>query len=91
MNNEKLVREMWRLEAEQGTVSTERKYVSVAVCVDGGFERAEGEVVGEVLDSPRGALGFGYDPYFLAPELGGTFAESSIENTARHSHRGKER
>ena len=44
-NNEKLVREMRLLEAEQGTVSRSGKYVSVAAYVDGGFEivrRGEG-------------------------------------------------
>jgi XTP/dITP diphosphohydrolase len=90
VNNEKLVREMRRLEAEQGTVLRDGKYVSVAAYVDGEIEIVRrGEVTGEVLDQPRGTLGFGYDPYFLAPELGGTFAESSIENTASRSHRSK--
>ena len=48
-----------------------------------------GEIEGRVLDSPRGTLGFGYDPYFEAPDLGGTFAESSITNTAARSHRAR--
>jgi XTP/dITP diphosphohydrolase len=90
VNNEKLVREMRRLEAEKGNVSRAAQYVSVAAYVDGKIEIVRrGEVAGEVLDAPRGSLGFGYDPFFLAPELGGTYAESSIENTARHSHRRK--
>ncbi|MDQ6717529.1 MAG: non-canonical purine NTP pyrophosphatase [Gemmatimonadota bacterium] len=90
VNNEKLVREMRRLEAEQGTVSRSAKYVSVAAYVDGEFEIVRrGEVAGEVLDGSRGSMGFGYDAYFHAPELGGTFAESNLEQTARRSHRGK--
>ena len=36
---------------------------------------------------PRGTGGFGYDPFFEGPDLGGTFAEASIERTARTSHR----
>jgi len=48
-----------------------------------------GEIEGRVLEKPKGSAGFGYDPYFDAPDLGGTFAESSIENTARNSHRGR--
>jgi XTP/dITP diphosphohydrolase len=48
-----------------------------------------GEIEGRVLQNPRGSGGFGYDPYFEAPDLGGTFAESSIENTARNSHRSR--
>lgn len=90
VNNEKLVREMRRLEAEQGAVSRAGRYVSVAAYVDGGIEVVRrGEVLGEVLDLPRGSMGFGYDAYFDAPELGGTFAESTVENTARLSHRSK--
>ena len=90
VNNEKLVSEMRRLEAERGTVARSGKYVSVAAYVDGDFEMLRrGEVLGEVLDSPRGSMGFGYDPFFLAPELGGTFAESPIEDTAKKSHRAK--
>jgi XTP/dITP diphosphohydrolase len=48
-----------------------------------------GEVEGRVLSSPRGSGGFGYDPYFEAPDLGGTFAESTIENTASASQRAR--
>lgn len=88
VNNEKLVREMRRVEAEEGLVSRAGKYVSVAAFADGDVEIVRrGEISGEVLDAPRGSKGFGYDPYFYAPDLGGTFAESSIENTARNSHR----
>ena len=36
---------------------------------------AEGRWHGEMLDAPRGAGGFGYDPYFLLPALGRTAAE----------------
>lgn len=88
VNNEKLVREMRRVESERGPVSRSGRYVSVAAFADGDYELIRrGEIAGEVIDSPRGSMGFGYDPYFFAPELGGTFAESSLENTARHSHR----
>ena len=48
-----------------------------------------GEIAGRVLLNPRGTGGFGYDAYFEAPDMGGTFAESSIENTARSSHRAR--
>ena len=90
VNNEKLVREMRRLEAERGSVSRGAKYVSVAAYVDGDYEIVRrGEVVGEVIDSPRGTMGFGYDAYFHAPELGGTFAESNLADTALRSHRAK--
>jgi len=44
---------------------------------------------GEVLESPRGTGGFGYDPVFYFPALQKTFAEISAEEKNRHSHRGK--
>jgi XTP/dITP diphosphohydrolase len=46
-------------------------------------------VDGEILDSPRGTGGFGYDPVFYFPTLKKTFAELSAEEKNRFSHRGK--
>ncbi len=50
---------------------------------------AEGRWHGEVIDEPRGAGGFGYDPHFLLPEGGRTAAELSPEEKNRVSHRGQ--
>jgi XTP/dITP diphosphohydrolase len=50
---------------------------------------AEGRWLGEVIDAPRGANGFGYDPYFHLPELGRTAAELDPEQKNALSHRGK--
>lgn len=44
---------------------------------------------GVLLEAPRGQDGFGYDPIFLFPDLGKTFAEISRQEKNRHSHRGK--
>jgi XTP/dITP diphosphohydrolase len=46
-------------------------------------------VDGEILEAPRGASGFGYDPVFYFPALGKTFAEISAEEKNLYSHRGK--
>ncbi len=46
-------------------------------------------VDGEILESPRGAGGFGYDPVFYFPALKKTFAELSAEEKNQFSHRGK--
>lgn len=46
----------------------------------------EGAWWGEVIDTPRGESGFGYDPYFLLPDLGKTAAELGAEKN-RISHR----
>jgi XTP/dITP diphosphohydrolase len=50
---------------------------------------ADGTWQGEIVLSPRGAGGFGYDPYFFLPGLGKTAAELSAEQKNRISHRGK--
>lgn len=46
-------------------------------------------VDGEILESPLGSGGFGYDPVFYFPALGKTFAEILPEEKNRISHRGK--
>jgi XTP/dITP diphosphohydrolase len=50
---------------------------------------AEGRWHGEVIDVPRGAGGFGYDPHFLLSDLGRTAAELSPDEKHAASHRGK--
>ena len=52
------------------------------------LHRAEGAVEGEVLEGPRGADGFGYDPLFLVPALGLSMAELGREEKWAVSHRG---
>ncbi|MGM9683278.1 MAG: RdgB/HAM1 family non-canonical purine NTP pyrophosphatase [Eubacteriales bacterium] len=47
-----------------------------------------GRVEGEILESPRGNDGFGYDPLFLYKPYGKTFAEISREEKNEISHRG---
>jgi XTP/dITP diphosphohydrolase len=46
-----------------------------------------GDCAGEILDQPRGDLGFGYDPLFLIPALGRTMAELPLAEKNRLSHR----
>ena len=66
------------------------RYVCVAVLVEGEgrWSAFRGEAVGEILPAGRGSGGFGYDPLFLDPELGKTFAEIPQEVKNRKSHRG---
>ena len=56
---------------------------------DGTTVSAEGEMHGQVIDTPRGENGFGYDPIFFLPEYGKTSAEISPEEKNRISHRAK--
>ena len=44
---------------------------------------------GEVVETPRGRGGFGYDPHFLLPPLGLTAAELAPEKKNELSHRGR--
>jgi XTP/dITP diphosphohydrolase len=49
----------------------------------------EGHCLGEILAAPRGDGGFGYDPVFLVPDLGRSFAEIDKATKARIGHRGR--
>ena len=49
----------------------------------------EGHCPGVILDAPRGNGGFGYDPVFLVPETGLTFAEMDKATKGRIGHRGR--
>ncbi|KQV40986.1 RdgB/HAM1 family non-canonical purine NTP pyrophosphatase [Massilia sp. Root335] len=50
---------------------------------------ADGVWRGQVIDTPRGANGFGYDPYFLVPDFGRTAAELAPAEKNAVSHRGQ--
>ncbi len=50
---------------------------------------ADGAIEGRIIDQPRGAGGFGYDPHFLIPALNKTTAELSLEAKNGISHRGQ--
>ena len=55
----------------------------------GTIQSVEGVVEGAIADHPRGSHGFGYDPIFLLPQLGRTFAELEPEYKNRISHRAR--
>jgi XTP/dITP diphosphohydrolase len=50
---------------------------------------AEGSWAGEIVATPRGENGFGYDPHFFLPDLGKTAAELDPAQKNVISHRGK--
>ncbi|TKB11640.1 XTP/dITP diphosphatase [Desulforhopalus sp. IMCC35007] len=49
----------------------------------------EGRCEGIIIDERRGANGFGYDPVFYFEEFDKTFAELSMDEKNKVSHRGK--
>jgi XTP/dITP diphosphohydrolase len=83
----------WLLHRLQGQSQRQAHYACVIVLVrhveDPEPLIAQGRWQGEVIDTPRGQNGFGYDPYFLLPTLGLTAAELSAEEKNRRSHRGQ--
>jgi XTP/dITP diphosphohydrolase len=85
-NNEYLLQEL----ARRGTRDRRARFVCVIAAAKNGktLQTFEGAVRGEILTSPRGHDGFGYDPLFLVPELGKTLAELSADQKAQVSHRG---
>ncbi len=86
-NNRKLIADL------AGQADRRAHYVCVLVFVRHADDPqpviAEGEWHGEIVDSPRGEGGFGYDPYFLLPESGVTSAELDAAEKNRRSHRGQ--
>lgn len=48
-----------------------------------------GRCSGIILHEPAGTNGFGYDPFFYYSPLGKTFAQLSVEEKSRVSHRGQ--
>jgi XTP/dITP diphosphohydrolase len=54
-----------------------------------GLITTAGVCEGRILLSPRGTGGFGYDPLFLVPELGATFAELGVGTKNDRSHRAR--
>jgi len=49
---------------------------------------SEGSVKGLITEESKGIGGFGYDPVFYVPEMMKTFAEMTIEEKNKISHRG---
>jgi XTP/dITP diphosphohydrolase len=86
-NNQKLIA------ALQGNSNRKAHYYCVMVYVRYADDPqpiiAEGAWHGEMIDEPRGAGGFGYDPYFLLPAFGRTGAELTADEKNGISHRGQ--
>jgi XTP/dITP diphosphohydrolase len=86
-NNAKLVEQM------RAAGDTSAYYYCVLVLLQSADDPtpivADGTWHGRIVIEPRGANGFGYDPYFRVPESGLTAAQLSAEEKNRVSHRSK--
>jgi XTP/dITP diphosphohydrolase len=85
-NNARLLRELRKIPPEERTA---RFVCVIAAARDRQtLSTFSGQAEGVLLDSPRGANGFGYDPFFYFPAIQKTFAELTPEEKAKYSHRG---
>lgn len=86
-NNQKLVH------ALQGLSDRTAWYVAVLVFLTHAEDPqpliAEANWYGEIVDTPSGEHGFGYDPHFFIPEHGCTVAQLDPSIKNRVSHRGQ--
>jgi XTP/dITP diphosphohydrolase len=79
------------LERLRGVAGRAARFVCViALARRGRLVRTfRGEVEGRILEAPRGAQGFGYDPLFFYEPYGCTFGEVSGPRKLAVSHRGR--
>ena len=79
------------LELERASGERQARFVCALALAQKGalLIETEGECRGEIALEPRGANGFGYDPIFLFPELGRTYAELKPAEKNRVSHRAR--
>ncbi len=85
-NNAKLLR---LLQDVQDGARSGKFFCAIAIVLPDGREyTVEGTCPGVILRELKGQSGFGYDPLFYVPEMGKTFAELSMEEKNRISHRG---
>jgi XTP/dITP diphosphohydrolase len=61
----------------------------ISLVIDGREIQFEGQVSGQILEEKRGATGFGYDPIFLPDESNLSFAQMSMGEKNKISHRGR--
>ncbi len=94
-NNEKLLREIHTLESRGPITRAAAFRCAVALTFPSKHARAgeviieTGEMRGEIIDTPRGEHGFGYDPLFIPAGYSQTSAELDAQEKDRISHRGK--
>jgi len=79
------------IEKLRGVSNRSARYVCVIALAEAGkaLKTFRGEVAGRIIETPLGANGFGYDPYFYYELFGLTFAQASPEQKLDVSHRGK--
>jgi XTP/dITP diphosphohydrolase len=79
------------IENLRGVRNRAARFVCAIALVEGTDLRGvyRGAVEGVIVDQPRGAGGFGYDPHFFYPPFGCTFGEVDAQRKFSVSHRGQ--
>lgn len=78
------------LDSMKGKENRQARFRTViALLLDGKEYQFDGIAKGEILDQRVGEKGFGYDPVFRPEGYELTFAEISLEDKNKISHRGK--
>ena len=78
------------LEKMDGVSNRSARFRTIIASIVNGEEKTfEGIVDGEIISEKRGTNGFGYDPIFIPNGSVLTFAEMSIEEKNKFSHRSK--
>ena len=78
------------LEKMEGKTNRKARFRTViALILEGKEYQFEGIAEGEILNKRVGEKGFGYDPVFKPTGFDRTFAELSLEEKNKISHRGK--
>lgn len=62
---------------------------TIALWYEGELHLFEGKVTGEIITTKKGEQGFGYDPIFIPEHQGKTFAEMTLAEKSRFSHRAR--
>jgi XTP/dITP diphosphohydrolase len=77
------------LDRMSGVADRTARFVCVVALAERGrlVHTFRGEVEGRLLETPRGASGFGYDPLFFFPPFGCTFGEAALDRKMEVSHR----
>ncbi len=74
----------------EGKSDRTARFITVITLVQNGEEKQfTGEVAGSIIEAPRGSNGFGYDPVFVPEGYTKTFAELSMEEKNKISHRSR--
>ena len=86
-NNRRLLRELEGIPLDKRIAR-----FRCVICIDwadGSADTVEGAAEGYIAEDTVGRQGFGYDPIFIYPPAGKRFAEMTLDEKNRVSHRGR--